>query len=106
MCGKQRQHAADKSQRHRAEQKQRIASAPEGAVEQKENDQQTDRNDNLQPRNGGLKFLEFPRPFIVEARRDMDLRGELSLGFGDGALEIAAANAELHRDVTAVVFAV
>src|SRR5712692_373228 len=47
-----------------------------------------------------------PAHSIVKAWRNTDLRGQLLLGFCNCALEIAPTNAELHRDISPVVFAV
>src|SRR5262249_4972856 len=102
----QRQHAADQRQRHRPNQQERIAKVPKCAVEQEENDYQTHRNDDFQAFDRSLKFLEFSRPFVVIALWEFDLLREFLLRFGDRALQIAPADAELDRNVARVIFAV
>src|SRR5262249_15246395 len=43
---------------------------------------------------------------VMISGRQLDLLGELSFRFGDGALQVTATNAELDRDVSRVVLAI
>src|SRR5438874_6722832 len=73
-------------------------------VEQDKNQRQRQGNDNEQALIGFLHFLELAAPF--GAIRSLEQIGGLGLGLSNGATEISAAHAELHRDQPVALLAV
>src|SRR5215467_12799989 len=73
VCHEQREHASDQCEGNCSDQKERIAHAAKRAVEQEEDDQEADWHDDFEPRNRGLKFLKFSRPFVVISGRQLYL---------------------------------
>src|SRR5262249_54206116 len=83
-----------------------ITQIAEGAIEEKENQHQTDRHHDLQPAHRLLQLLKLSSPFITISLWQAHVSLELGLRFGDGALQVTATDPELDRDVAAVIFAV
>ena len=81
-------------------------SEPKLVIEQQQDQRDGDRHGDRQPLQRVLEVAELADPFDAIAARDLDLLGHPLLGFEDGAAEVAAAHAELHRDVALLLLAV
>ena len=80
--------AAD-CERYTGERHQTIAQRIKKAIEQRQNQQETDWNDNRQARLRLLQLLKFAGPDDPISGRQLNALGDTQLGFGDRTAEIA-----------------
>src|SRR5262249_7721620 len=102
----ERENAADHRHRNDRDAEKGVGQRGEIDVQQYANEQDRQGDDHLEPRDCVLQVAKLAGPFQSVAWRQLHLLGNLALGVDHGAAKIAAANAELDRDVALLLFAI
>ena len=103
----QREDAADQRHRDGAAGEQRVAQRAEADEQQQQDQRDGDRHGDRQPLHArSCRLPNSPTHSSAVAARHLDLLGDPLLGLQDGAAEVAAAHAELDRDVALLLLAV
>src|ERR1043166_7117791 len=75
----------------------------ECTVQEKQNDDQTDRHHLRQSCLLIFELIIFTSPFHAIPIRKVHLRGQASLGFIDGTLKVTIPHTELNRNIALVI---
>src|SRR5437660_2758017 len=102
----QAQQTAGDRERDARQGEQAVVQRIEQSVEKHHDQDEADRNDDCKTRLRLLERAELAGPLDPIPRRQLYLPGDLVLGVGDGASQVAAADTEFDRNEPLIVFTI